>query len=157
LLRSAETIWSNKIIILVTERDDLEKRKTRKAGLVSKIRNWILGIRVTFRNSAMKSSCNHYIQKKHLERVLSEYMKAVNITVIPYRGWYNYQIPKLSQNIVESELVSIQEIAASLGEEEHVLKDSLNNADVSIYHVGSLEMVKRAELRRLPPQFHVKD
>jgi len=149
LLRTAEVELSDKVIRLVNERDDLEKRKTPKAGLVSKIRNWILAIRVTFKNAAMKSSCNDYIQRRHLERVVNEYMKAANITVIPYMGWYNYQIPRINQNIVEKELMPIREVAGILNEEEHVLKESLNNANILIYHVGSIEMVRRAELNEM--------
>jgi hypothetical protein len=157
LMRTAETELSNKIIGLVNERDDLVKRKIPKAGLVCKIRNWTLGMRITFKNSAMKSKCNDYIRKRHLERVVREYVKAANTNVIPYKRWYNYEIPRINQNIVERELLSVQEIAESLGEEERVLKESLNSANISIYYVGSGEMVRRAELRRLPRQFHVKD
>jgi hypothetical protein len=153
LMRTAEAELSNKIIGLVNERDNLEKRKTLETGLVSRIRNWILGIRITFKNSALKSSNNDYIQRKHLERVVREYVKAANITAIPYKGWYNYEIPRIDQNVVERELLSVQEIAESLGENEHVLKESLNRANISIYQVGTREMVRRAELGRFPIHF----
>jgi len=156
LMRTAEAELSNKIIRLVNERDDLEKRKVPQTGIVSKIRNWILGIRIALKDSAVDSNNNYYTQQKHLEKVVREYMKAANITVIPYSGWYNFQIPKINPNVVDRELLSVQEIAEGSGESEHVLRESLNRVNVSTYHVGNRELVRRTELNRFPSQFPVK-
>ncbi len=153
LMRTAEVELSNKIIRLVNERDDLEKRKVPQTGMVSKIKNWILGMRITLKDSAVSSNDNHYTQQKHLEKVVREYLKAENITVIPYSGWYDSQIPRVSPNVVEKELLSVQEIAEASGESEHVLRESLNRVDVSIYQVGNRELVRRAESSKLTLNF----
>jgi hypothetical protein len=146
LMKAAETELSDKILRLVNERDDLEKRKVTQTGLFSRMKNWSLEIRIVFKNSALKFSSNDYSGKKHLEKVIREYMRVANMTIIPYTGWYNYEIPKVSQNVIERKLLSVQEIAESLGQNEHVLKRSLNNANIPIYKVGNTEIVRRAEL-----------
>jgi len=156
LMRTAETELSNKIIRLVNERDDLEKRKVPQTGIVPKIKNWILGIRIALKDSAVNSNNNNYAQQNHLEKVVKEYVKAANITVIPYIGWYKFQIPRINPSVVERELLSVQEIAESLGESEHVLRESLNKVNISIYHVGDRDLVRRAELKRFPHLFPVK-
>lgn len=156
LMRTAEVELSNKIIRLANERDELRKRKVPQSGIVSKMKNWILGIRIRLKDSAVNSNNNYYTQQKHFEKVVREYMEAVNMTVTPYSGWYNFQIPKISPNVVCKELLSVQEIAEVSGENEHVLKESLSRVNVSTYHVGSRELVTRAELDRFLSQFPVK-
>jgi hypothetical protein len=155
LMRTAEVELSNKIIRLANERDDLRKRKAPQSGIVSKLMNWILGIRIGLKDSAVNSN-NHYTQQKHLEKVVRDYVKTANMTVTPYSGWCNFQIPKISPNIVSKELLSIQEIAEVLGENEHALKESLSNLNVSTYRIGNRELVRRAELDRFLSQFPVK-
>jgi len=58
LMRTAEMELSDKITRLVDEREDLRKRKVPQAGIVSKMKNWFLGIRIAFKNSAAKSNYN---------------------------------------------------------------------------------------------------
>ena len=156
LMRTAEVELSNRIIRLANERDDLKKRKVPQSGIVSKIKNWILGIRIKLKDSAVNSNSNYHTQQKHLKKVIREYIRTANITVTPYSGWYNFQIPKISPNVVNRELLSVQEIAEVSGENEHVLRESLNRVNVSTCHVGNRELVRRAELNRFPSQFPVK-
>jgi hypothetical protein len=92
----------------------------------------------------------------HLEKVVREYMKTANITGSPCSGWYNFKIPKTSPNGVSREILSVQEIADVMGEDEHVLKESSNRVNVSTYHVGNMNLVRRAELDRFLSQFPVK-
>ena len=131
LMRTAEVELSNKIIRLANERDDLEKRKVPQSGIVSKIKDWILGIRIRLKDSAVNFNNNYYTQQKHLEKVVREYVEAANITVTSYLGWYDFQIPKISPSVVRRELLSVQEIAEVSGENEHVLKETLNRVNVS--------------------------
>jgi hypothetical protein len=77
------------------------------------MRNWILGIRVGLKDSAVNSNTNHYLQQKHLEKVAKEYMEAANMAVAPYSGWYNFQIPKINPNVVNRELVSVSTMITS--------------------------------------------
>jgi hypothetical protein len=156
LMRTAEVELSNKIIRLANERDKLRKRKVPQSGIVSKMKNGILGIRIGLKDSAVNSNNNYYTQQKHLEKYIREYMEAANMTVTPYSGWYNFQIPRISPSVVSWELLSVQEIGGVLGENENVLKESLSRVNVSTYHVGSRELVTRAELDRFLSQFPVK-
>jgi hypothetical protein len=156
LMRTAEVELSSKIIRLANERDDLRRRKVPQSGIISKINNWILEIRIRLKNSAVNSNNDYYIQRKHLEKMVRKYMKAGNMTVTPYSGWYNFQIPKISPNVVSRELLSVQEIAEASGEDENVLKGSLSRLNVSTFHVGNRELVRREELDRFLSQFPVK-
>jgi len=155
LMRTAEVELTNKIIRLVNEREDLRKRKVASSGLVSKIKNWILGIRIRFKDSAANSNYKSYTQQKHLENVVTDYIKAANRTVAPYAGWYNFQIPKLNPSVVSKELLTIQEVATVLGENEYALKESLAKGNVSSYYVGNIELIGRAELDRFLSHFPV--
>lgn len=156
LMRTAEVELSNKIIRLANERDDLKRRKVPQSRIVAKIKNWILEIRIRLKDSAVNSNGDYYTQQKHLDKVVKEYMKTANITVTPYSGWYNFQIPKINPNVISRELLSVQEIAEVMGENEHVLKESLNRVNVSTYHVGNRDLVRRTELDRFLSQFPVK-
>ncbi len=84
------------------------------------------------------------------------YVKSIfcagNRTVTPYRGWYNFQITKLNPNVVSKELLTIQEVATVLGENEHSLKESLTRVNVSSYFVGNMELIGIAELNRFLSQ-----
>lgn len=156
LMRTAEAELSNKIIRLVEERGNLERRKAPQTGILSKIGNWILGIRIALKDSAINSNNNNYTQQKHLEKVVREHVKAANRTVIPYIGWYKFQIPRINPSVVKRELLSVQEIAEGLGESEHALRESLNRVNILTYHVGDRDVVRRAELNRFPRQFTVQ-
>jgi hypothetical protein len=155
LMRTAEVELSDKIIRLANERDDLKKRKVPQSGIVSKIKNWILRIRIRLRERAVNSNNNYYTTQGHLDKVVREYLKAASRTVTPYAGWYNFQIPRINPNVVSKELLSVQEIAKVLGGNEHVLKESLNRVNVLTYNVGNRELVRRAELDRFLSQFPV--
>jgi hypothetical protein len=155
LLRSAEEELSNNIIRLANERAGLEKRRVPSSGIVSEIRNWVLGVRIRLKEHSVNSNNNYYTKQGHLDKVVREYLKAASGTVTPYVGWYNFQIPRINPNVVGKELLSVQEIAKILGENEHALKESLNRVNVLTYHVGNRELVRRAELDRFLSQFPV--
>lgn len=156
LMMTAEVELADKIIRLVNEREDLRTRKVPPSGLVSKIKNWILGIRIKFKDLAANSNYKRYTQQKHLENVIGDYITAANRTVTPYRGWYNFQIPKLNPSVVSKELLTIQEVVTVLGENEYALKESLTKVNVSSYFVGNMELIGRAELNRFLSQFPEK-
>ena len=146
LMRTAEAELTNKIIRLVTEREELEKSKVPSSGLVSKIKNWILGIRIKLKDLAVNSNYKSYTQEKHLEKVIREYLKETNRAIVPYRGWYNFHIPKLNPNVVNKELMTIQEVAIALSENESTLKESLAKVNLTSYRVRNIELIRRAEL-----------
>ena len=153
LLRNAEIELTNKIIRLVNEREDFRKRKVLPSGLISKIKNWILGIRSKFKDSAANSNYKKYIQQKHLEKVIREHLKEANRTVAAYKGWYNSKIPKLNPKFVNKQLLTIQDVAIALDENESVLKESLTKVNLSSYFVGNIELIERAELDRFLSHF----
>ena len=155
LMRTAEVELTNKIIRLFNEREELEKSKVSSTGLVSKIKNWILGIRVKLKDLAVNSNYKSYTQEKHLEKVIREYLKETNRAVAPYRGWYNFEIPNLNPSVVNKELLTIQDVSMALCENESTLKEGLAKVNLSSYHVGNMELIRRAELDRFLNNFPV--
>jgi hypothetical protein len=151
-LQNAEVEFSDKIIKLVDECAELEKRKLPPSGIIPKIKNLILGIRIRLKTSAVNSNYNHYAKQEHLEKVVKEYHEAVIRTVYPYSGWYDLLIPPLNPNVVSKELLSFQAVATVLGINEQALKESLYRFNISSYFVGNWELVRRAELDRFLSQ-----
>jgi excisionase family DNA binding protein len=151
-LRNAEIESANNVIRLIKERDELIKKKVPPNGIVSKIKNWIIGIRVSLKNRAASSKTSEYFHRTHLEDVANNYKAATKRVIVPFEGWYTFQIPKLNPNIISKELLSVQEIAEVLGERESYLKESLHKFEVSSYSVGNDELVRRAELDRFLSQ-----
>jgi hypothetical protein len=152
---AAETELSDKIIRLVNERDALKKRKLPHSGIVPVIRNWVLGIRIGLKDFAAKSNNSDYIQRKHIKKVFREYVNAAKATAAPYSGWFNFQIPGVSPQVVRKELLSVCEIARFLSEKEDILQESLDNVRISTYRIGDSELVKRSELDRFLSHFPV--
>ena len=147
-MRVAETELAEKIIRLVNEREDLKKRKVPPSGFVSKIKNGILGIRIKLKNWSADSNYKSYTKRKHLQKVVNNYIEAANRTVSPYVGWYIFKIPKLNPNIVSKELLSVQEVAKTSGKNEYALQEALNSHSVTCYFIGDKELVRRQEVDR---------
>ena len=148
-LRNAEIESSNKVISLIEERDQLKKRKIPPDGIVSKIRNWIIGIRVALKDRAAISKNNDYFSRSHLQNVANQYRTATGRVAAPYGGWYNFQVPQISIDIVRRKLLSVQEIAGKLGVNEFSLKELLNKGNVPCFYVGNKELIRRIELERV--------
>ena len=152
LLRTTELDLANKIVRLANERIELEKRKVPPSGIVSKISNWILGIKIGLKDYVVNSNNKNYIKQGHLDKVVRDYLNAANGMVTPYAGWYNFQIPRINPNVVSKELLSVQEAAKVLSINEQALKESLHRFSISSYYVENSELVRRAELDRFLSQ-----
>jgi len=152
LLRTAELDLSNNIVGLVNERIELENQKVPPSGMVSKIKNLILGVKIGLKERTINSNNNYYNKQKHLHKVSREYMDVANRTVAPFAGWYSYQIPKINPNFVSKELLSLRDVAKVLGENEQSLKELFSKVTVSSYYVGNRELIRRAELDRFLSQ-----
>ena len=146
LLKRAELSMSNKIVGLVNERIELERRKVPPYGITAKIRNWVLRRRIGFKERSINSNIDYYGKQLHLHEIVSEYFNAANRTVAPYMGWYNFSIPRINLTIVKKELVSIQEMAKVLGESEQSLRESLHKFKISSYRVKNIELIRRSEV-----------
>jgi excisionase family DNA binding protein len=153
LLRNAEIELSDQIIRLIEERDQLINKKVPPTGIVSKIKNWITGIRIGLKDRAANSKHNDYVNKRHLENVASDYRKATDKIVTPYMGWYNYQVPQINIGIVKRDLLSIQEIAGYFGVTEYSVKELLKKGHAPSFHIGTKELIRRPQLDKILSQF----
>jgi hypothetical protein len=155
-LRNAEIEASNKIIRLIEERDQLQNKKVPPTGLVSKIKNWITGIRIASKDRAALHKNSDYVLRRHLKNVADYYGRATNRTVAPYVGWYNFQVPKINIDIVKRDLLSVQEIAGYFGVGVSSMKESLRKGNVPSFYIGNKELIRRPELDRILGQFPLK-
>lgn len=152
-LITAEIESSNKIARLVEERERLKNKRVPPEGLISKIKNWITGIRVALKDRAAISANKNYAAKRHLEKVVRQYENETRKIIAPYDGWYNFQIPRIDIGIVKRNLFSIQEIAWRLRLDEFSVREFLRNGNVSTYSVGNIELVRRSELDNVLSRF----
>jgi len=155
-MRNAEIESSNKIIRLIEERDQLQNKKVPPTGLVSKIKNWITGIRIASKDRAALHKNSDYVLRRHLKNVADYYGRATNRTVAPYVGWYNFQVPKINIDIVKRDLLSVQEIAGYFGVGVSSMKESLRKGNVPSFYIGNKELIRRPELDRILGQFPLK-
>ena len=152
-LRNAEIELSNRIISLIIERDQLKNKKVTPTGIVSKIENWITGVRIGIKDRALLSNYNNYVSRRHLENVANDYGIATNRTVAPYVDWYNCQVPQINISIVKRDLLPIQEIAGYFGFDEYSIKELLKKGNVLSFHIANNELIRRPELDRVLNQF----
>jgi hypothetical protein len=151
-LRNAEIESSDKIINLIEEREQLANKRVPRTGIVSKIKNWIIGVRIGLKDRAATSKYNDFVNRKHLENVANDYRTATAKIVTPYMGWYNYQIPQINIGIVKRDLLSIQEIAEYFGVTEYLVKELLKNGNMPIYNLVNKELIRRPQLDRILSQ-----
>lgn len=154
-LRNAEIEASNKIIRLIEERDQLRNKKVPPTGIISKIKNWIMGVRIALKDRAAISKNNDYDGRRHLEHVADCYREATNRMVAPYVGWYNFCVPPINISIVKRDLLSIQEIAGYFGVSEFSVKELLKKGNAPSFYIGNKELIRRPELNRILSQFPV--
>lgn len=152
-MRNSEIESSNRLIELIQERDQLISKKVQPTGIVSKIKNWIIGSKISLKNRVINSTSANYFSRKHLENVANSYREATKDVVAPYEGWYSFQVPLINSNIVNRDLLSVQEVAGLLNVPEISVKDLLNKGNVPNYSVGTKELVRRPELNRILSQF----
>jgi hypothetical protein len=152
-LRNAEIESSDKIINLIEEREQLVNKRVPPTGIVSKIKNWIIGVRIALKDNAAISKYKSYVSRKHLENVASFYRNATNRIVSPYVGWYNFQVPEINIGIVKRDLLSIQEIAGYFGVTEYSVKELLKKDNAPSFHIGNRELTRRPQLDRILSQF----
>ena len=148
-LRMAEIESSNKITRLISERDELARKKVPPNGILGKIKNWVTGIRIGSKDRAVISNMNGYFRGEHLENVAKHYMTEASKTAANYGGWYDFQIPQLDLNIVSRELLEIQAVSKILSFDQHNLRNLLKERNISIHPVGDNEIVRRTDLDRL--------
>jgi hypothetical protein len=152
-LKNAEIESSNNVIRTIEERDQLIRKKVPHSGIVSKIKNWLLEVRIGLKDSAAISKYNDYVSRKHLENVANDYRTATEKVAAPYVGWYNYQVPPINTGIVQRDLLSIQEIAGYFGVTEDSVKELLKKDNTLSFHIGNQEFIRRPQLDRILSQF----
>lgn len=152
LLRNAEIELSDKIISLIEERDQLTNKRVTPTGIVSKIKNWITGVRIGFKDKAAISKYNDYVNRKHLANVANIYRDETDRIVAPYLGWYNIHVPEINIFIVDRDLLSINEIETFFGLNKISFEETVKWGNAATYHLGSTELIRRPELNRILSQ-----
>jgi hypothetical protein len=151
-MQSEEIAYSNKIIKLFRERDELSKKKTSGDGIVVKIKNWITSLSIKAKERELKHSLYHYSNRDHLNRIAYDYDNQTKIRTTDYLGWYNFKIPQISVNNITQELLTIQEVSRILELESNNLRDLLTDKNFSTHSIHNNEVVKRTDLNQFLQQ-----
>ncbi len=152
-LIKAEIKSANNIIRIIEERDQFISKKVPPTGIVSKIKNWFLGVRIALKDTVAISKYNSYVSRKHLENVVNSYRKITDSIVSPYLDWYNLRVPQINRGIVKRDLLSIKEIARYFGVTDSSVKELLKKGNAQSFHIGNQELTRRLQLDRILSQF----
>jgi hypothetical protein len=136
LLQQTELSSAQEIVDNVIEIEKMNSMKEVKSGLVTKLKNGWLSVRVRIKSVQLSSKYKKYIQKKHLFKVSEMYRKATSAIVAPELGWYLFSKEELNFNDVKPELMPIQQS----------YQDLIANHTVNRYQIGKDEVVFRKEL-----------
>jgi len=151
-MNTSEIESSNQIIQHVKERDHLINNKDTGAGAASKIKNWVAGVQIGFKDRAITSEYSNYICRKHLTNIAESYGQVINEKVQLYGNWYICSAPPLNIDVVKRDLLPIQEIARVTGATEQSIKDLLKNSDVHSFSIGNHELIRRPDMERILSQ-----
>jgi hypothetical protein len=139
LLHNAELSTSKEIVVMADQIENLKSKRVTKSGIIPKLKNGLLGLRVKVKELQLNSKYNGYVEKKHLLEVSSKYKEATDRIINPQLGWYIFSRPELNLNIVKSELIPVQESFRNL----------VLNGIISCYNIGNQEIVVRRELNQI--------
>jgi hypothetical protein len=109
LLQRTEESIADQIISLANQIEDFKGKKKWEEGVVPRIRNMILTLRVKTKELQLNSKYRGYDKKKHLLKVNAEYRKAVELLTLPHIGWHDFYVPQLNLSLVNRVLVPIRE------------------------------------------------
>jgi hypothetical protein len=146
---------SNKIIGLISKRDELTKRMVPPHGIIAKIKNWIMGRRVRIVERNIISNTDGYFHREHLENVARGYRAEVSRVTAPYEGWYIFQIHQLNIDAVPLELLGIQAVSETFGWKQQNLKNLFKEKSIPTHLAGDSEIIRRADLDRLLGQIPI--
>jgi hypothetical protein len=139
LLHNAELSTSKEIVTMANLIVNLKSKRVTKSGIIPKLKNGLLGLRVKVKELQLSSKYNSYLQKKHLLEVSSKYKEAADRIINPQLGWYIFSRSELDLNIVKSELIPVQESF------RHFVVDGT----ISCYSVGNQEIIMKRELKQV--------
>jgi hypothetical protein len=145
LLHGAELSSSEEIINLAGQVENLKRKRVTKPGFIVRLRNGFLSLRVKMKELGLKNKYNGYIQRKHLQKVYSNYGNEISGIISPHVGWYNYFIPELNLNIVKNELIPIQDSNGTLSGD---IAKLVNSGRINSYRIGNHKVVLRRELNQ---------
>jgi hypothetical protein len=146
LLHEAELYSSKEIISLTGEVENLKRKRLTKSGVIVKLKNGFLSLRIKVKELHLNNKYKEYIQKKHLLRVYVNYRNETGGIISPHVGWYNYLIPELNFDIVKNELIPIQEASKIFGGS---LIELVNSGKINSYRIGNHGVIVRRELNSI--------
>jgi hypothetical protein len=151
LLHQAELDVSKQIIEVAKQIENLETKRIIRSGIVPKLKNWLLSLRVEIKNLHLNSKYNKYLQKKHLIKISNKYKQATDSLISPHVGWYNFSISELNFNIVKKQLSPLQEVTKYFMVNEQTIKESLKKNNASSHVIGDKVLVERKEVNKIIP------
>jgi hypothetical protein len=151
LLHKAELDVSKQIIEVAKQIKNLETKRIIKSGIVPKLKNWFLSLRIEIKNLQLNSKYNNYLQKRHLIKVSGNYKKATDTLINPHGDWYNFSVSELNFSIVKKQLIPLQEVSKYFMVNEQTIRDLLNKNNASSHVIGNKELVERKDVNKIIP------
>jgi hypothetical protein len=151
LLQNAESTFSSKIVEIAKQVENLQSKKITKPGIVSKLKNWILSLRLEIKNYQLESKYDKYVHSKHLSDVSDKYQAATNALINPHFDWYNFSIPELNFNIVKRQLISLQAVAKYFMVSEKLFREIILENHISSLTIGKTELIERKAVNKIIP------
>ena len=139
LLQNVELSTSKEIVVMADQIANLKSKRVTKSGIMPKLKNGLLGLRIKVKELQLNSKYSGYIKKKHLLKVSSKYNEATDRIINPQVGWYIFSKPELNLNVVKSELIPLQDS----------FRDLVLNGKISCYKLRNQEIVVRRELHQI--------
>jgi hypothetical protein len=136
LLQQTELSTAQEIVDNAIEIEQLKSKREVKSGVVTKLKNGWLGLRVRIKKIRLSSKYKNYLQKKHLFKISKMYGQATDAIIAPELSWYIFSKEELNLNNVKPELIPIQQSYREL----------IDNHTVNSYKIGNDEVVFRKEL-----------
>ena len=149
LLYNAESTFSSQIVEIAKHVENLLSKRITKSGIVPKLKNWWLSLRLETKNYQLKSKYEKYVHKKHLSDVSAKYRGATNAIVNPHLGWYSFSIPELNFNVVKRQLIPLQEVAKYFMVNEDMFRETIRNNSGSSFSINGKEFVERTEVNNI--------
>jgi hypothetical protein len=136
LLHQTELSISHEIVNMVDTIETIQSERDLKSGIVPKLKNGLLSLRLKIKQISLNSKYNRYVKKSHLLEVSSQYKQTTDGIIGPELGWYLFSRPELDLNSVKSELIPFKE----------PYKDVIAKNKIKCYNIGNKKLVVRQDI-----------
>ncbi|HTY47385.1 MAG TPA: hypothetical protein VMB46_06940 [Methanomassiliicoccales archaeon] len=150
-LSEAEKGAAAALIASVAKRDELAARRAPDDGFVSRIKNWVTGMKIKSADKSAISIKRRYSAGAHLTEIESRYALEASRIISPNEGWYEFDVPRLDCKMIARELRDTNEATAASESSHESLMDSIRKAGIHVYDIDGCALIRREDYSILCP------